>query len=120
MRVESTAPTPLRATAATGQVSDWSEPQKFIIATRGTNSQVAVSNLTAELLGGSIYLIKGKAEPGNTIRAEGREAIVPSDGNFQLQVTATGGTRDIVVVAQDSQGNSSQYKVTLAGRAGRK
>ena len=109
----------VRATAATGQISDWSEPQKFIIAARGSGSQVAVANLTTELLGGSIFLIKGKAEPGNTIRAGGREAIVPSDGNFQLQITAGGETREIVVVAQDPQGNTSQYKVPLAGRGGR-
>lgn len=109
----------VRATAATGQISDWSEPQKFIIAARGSGSQVAVANLTTELLGGSIFLIKGKAEPGNTIRAGGREAIVPSDGNFQLQITAGGETREIVVVAQDPQGNTSQYKVPLAGRSGR-
>ncbi len=110
----------VRATAASGQVSDWSEPQKFIIVTRGAGSAVAVSNLTAELLGGSIYLIKGKTEPGNTIRAGGREAIVPTDGNFQLQITTTGGAREVTVVAQDPQGNSSQYKLTLAGRGGRR
>jgi hypothetical protein len=109
----------VRATASSGQVSDWSEPQKFIVATRGTGSQVAVSNLTAELLGGSIYLIKGKAEPGTTIRAMGREAIVPTGGNFQLQITA-GTTSEVAVEAQDSQGNSSQYKVSLGGRAGRR
>jgi len=110
----------VRATAASGQISDWSEPQKFIIATRGSGSQVAVANLTTELLGGSIFLIKGKTEPGNTIKAGGREAIVPSDGNFQLQITAGGETREIVVVAQDPQGNTSQYKVPLAGRGGRR
>src|SRR5207253_1258516 len=29
----------VRATAATGQASDWSEPLKFIVVTRGTGSQ---------------------------------------------------------------------------------
>jgi hypothetical protein len=106
----------VRATASSGQVSDWSEPQKFIVATRGTGSQVNVSNLTAEFLGGNIYLIKGKADPGSTIQAAGREAIVPADGNFQLQITAPGGSRTIAVEAQDSQGNSSQYKVSLSTR----
>ena len=103
----------VRATASSGQVSDWSEPQKFIVATRGTGSQVAVANLTAELLGGNIYLVRGNAEPGTTIHAVGREAIVPTDGNFQLQVTIAGSIREIVVEAQDPKGNSSQYKVSL-------
>jgi hypothetical protein len=110
----------VRATAASGQVSDWSEPQKFIVATRGTGSQVAISSLTAELLGGNIYLIRGKAEAGTTIHAGGREAIVPTDGNFQLQITASGSTREIVVEAQDSRGNSSQYRLSLGGRGGRR
>ena len=109
----------VRATAASGQASDWSDPLKFIVTTRGTGSQVAVSSLSAELLGGSLYLVRGKAEPGTTIRASGREAIVAPDGSFQIQVTASDGARDITVEAQDSQGNSSQYKVSLSGRGAR-
>ena len=103
----------VRGTASSGQVSDWSEPQKFIVATRGTGSQIAVSNLSAELLGGNLYLIRGKADPGTTIHALGREAVVPTDGNFQLQITTPGAMREIVVDAQDAQGNSSQYKLSL-------
>src|SRR5918996_6344862 len=103
----------VRATASTGQTSDWSEPRKFIVAQRGTGSQVAVSNLSTELLGGNIYLIRGKAEPGTTIRAGGRETIAAADGAFQIQVTASGSTRELIVEGQDSRGNSSQYKVLL-------
>ena len=109
----------VRATAASGQASDWSDPLKFIVTTRGTGSQVAVSNLTAELLGGSLYLVRGRAEPGTTIRTSGRETIVAPDGSFQIQVTASGGARDLTVEAQDSQGNSSEYKVSLSGRVAR-
>ena len=109
----------VRATAASGQASDWSDPLKFIVVTRGTGSEVALANLSAELLGGSIYLIRGKAEPGITIRVAGRETIAASDGAFQIQVTAGGATRELTVEAQDSQGNSSQYRVSLSGRAGR-
>src|SRR4030095_3067333 len=78
----------VRATAASGQASDWSDPLKFIVTTRGTGSQVNVANLSAELLGGSIYLIRGKAEPGTTIRVSGRETIAASDGTFQVHVPA--------------------------------
>ncbi|HKP82037.1 MAG TPA: FecR domain-containing protein [Pyrinomonadaceae bacterium] len=105
----------VRATAASGQASDWSDPLKFIVTTRGTGSQVSVSNLTAELLGGSIYIIRGKAEPGTTIRVSGRETNAAIDGGFQIQVTA-GAARELTVEARDSQGNSSQYKVSLSAR----
>ena len=109
----------VRATASSGQASDWSDPLKFIVATRGTGSQVAVSNLSAELLGGSLYLVRGRAEPGTTIKVSGRETIVAPDGSFQIQVTASGGARDVGIEAQDPQGNSSQYRVSLSGRTAR-
>ena len=108
----------VRATASTGQTSDWSDPKKFIIANRGTGSRVTVSNLTAELLGGNVYLIRGKAEPGTTIRITGREAIVPTEGSFQIQITSPPGTRDVNVDAEDPRGNSSQYRLSLPGSRG--
>ena len=110
----------VRATASSGQASDWSEPLKFMVTTRGTGSQVAVANLSAELLGGNIYLIRGKADPGTTVRVGGRETIAAPDGGFQIQITAQGTTKEMTVEAQDSQGNSSQYKVALSARNGRR
>ena len=110
----------VRATASSGQASDWSDPLKFIVATRGTGSQVAVSNLSAELLGGNLFLVRGRAEPGTTIKVSGRETIVAPDGSFQIQVTASGGARDVAIEAQDSRGNSSQYRVSLSGRTARR
>src|SRR5215207_8075545 len=97
----------VRATAASGQASDWSDPLKFIVTTRGTGSQVNVSNLSAELLGGNIYLVRGKAEPGTTIRISGRETIAAPDGAFQIQITAAATIRELSVEAQDPRGNSS-------------
>jgi hypothetical protein len=107
----------VRAIASSGQTSDWSESKKFMIATRGTGSNVPVSNLEAELLGGQIYLIRGRSEPGTTIRAAGRDAIVPPEGQFQLQVTAPRGTREISIEAEDSRGNVTPYRLSLTARS---
>jgi hypothetical protein len=109
----------VRATAASGQASDWSDPLKFIVAKRGTGSQVAVSELTAELLGGNLYLVRGRAEPGTTIKLNGRETIANPDSSFQIQLVMPTGARDVTVEALDSQGNTSQYKVSLSGRSAR-
>lgn len=109
----------VRAIALTGQTSDWSEPKKFIVATRGTGSRVPVSNLEAELLGGRVYLVRGRSEPGTTIRSAGRETIVPAEGSFQLQVTAPPGTGEITIDAEDSRGNVTPYRLSLFTRAGR-
>jgi len=109
----------VRAIASSGQTSDWSEPKKFIVATRGTGSNVPVSNLEAELLGGQVYLVRGRSEPGTTIRAAGRETIVPAEGSFQLQVTPPPGTGEITIDAEDSRGNVTPYRLSLYTRAGR-
>jgi hypothetical protein len=110
----------VRAIASSGQTSDWSEPKKFIIATRGTGSRVLVSNLEAELLGGQGCLIRGRSEPGTTVRAAGRETIVPSEGTFQLQVTSPSGTNEIAIEAEDSRGNVTPYSVSLTARSSRR
>ncbi len=109
----------VRAVAGSGQTSDWSDPKKFIVATRGTGSRVPVTNLVAELLGGRIYLIRGKSDPGTTIRSSGRETIVPSEGSFQLQVTAPPGTNDITIDAEDARGNVTPYRLPLSGAHGK-
>ena len=109
----------VRATAQSGQTSDWSDPKKFVVVARGAASQVPVSNLAAELLGGNIYLIRGRAEPGTTIRAGGRESLVSTDRRFQIQITAAPGTAEVAVEALDVQGNSSNYSVHLGNRSRR-
>src|SRR5947208_15651963 len=104
----------VRATAASGQTSDWSEPLKFIVATQGNNlSEVPVANLSAVHLGGNVYIIRGTSSPGVTLRVSGREATAASDGSFQIQVSAPPSTREVTVLAYDSQGNSSEYRVSL-------
>jgi hypothetical protein len=109
----------VRAIAPSGQTSDWSDPKKFIVATQGTGSRVPVSSLVAELLGGRIYLIRGRSEPGTTIRVAGRETIVPSEGSFQLQVTAPSGAQEIGIDAEDARGNVTPYRVSLSARGGK-
>lgn len=102
------------AVASSGQTSDWCDPQKFIIATGiGTGERVNVSGMTFEYVAGNIYLARGKSQAGNTIRINGRETIVASDGTFQLQIATTKGSPDIIVEAEDTQGNKTQTRVPI-------
>jgi len=104
----------VRATAATGQTSDWSEPLKFIVATPSTGSgSVVVTRLSASYLGGDLYIIRGSGAPGTTISISGREALVGSDGSFQVQITANSTMREVTIMAFDPQGNRSQYRLPL-------
>ncbi len=104
----------IRATDTSGQISDWSEPLKFLITTQGAvASSVPAFNLTSVYLGGNVYVIRGTTAPGTSVRISGREALAASDGNFQVQITAPSGTREVTIQASDSQGNNSQYRVPL-------
>jgi FecR protein len=105
----------VRAAAASGQASDWSEPQKFfVVGGGGTGDTVSVSDWGVQYVGGQIYLVRGRTQPGNTIRIAGRETLASSDGAFQIQITAPDGAREIIVEAQDPQGNRNQYRLGLA------
>ena len=110
----------IRATDPSGQISDWSEPLKFLITTQGAGvSAVPVSNLTSVYLGGNVYVIRGTTAPGTSVRVSDREARAASDGNFQIQITAPSGTREVTIQASDSQGNNSQYRVPLTSPGSR-
>ncbi|HYR77294.1 MAG TPA: FecR family protein [Pyrinomonadaceae bacterium] len=104
----------IRATAPSGQTSEWTEPLKFIVATEGTSlAVVPVSNLSAVHLGGNVYLIRGTTSSGTTVLISGREAVATADGHFQVQIIAPPGTQEVLIQASDLQGNRSQYRVTL-------
>jgi hypothetical protein len=109
----------VRATAASGQTSDWSDPLKFMVTARGGGSQVPVSDLSANFLGGRIYIIRGRSEPGTTIRVAGRETLTPLDGSFQIQITVGAGENQVTVEALDPRGNSSQYRLDLTSKSAR-
>ncbi|HEU4595639.1 MAG TPA: FecR domain-containing protein [Pyrinomonadaceae bacterium] len=102
------------AVAPSGQASDWSEPQKFaVVPEGGTGDSVGVSNISVDYVAGSIYVIRGRTQPGNTVRGAGKETLAARDGTFQLQVNAPKGARDIEVETADTQGNRSTARIPL-------
>src|SRR5262249_50264092 len=104
----------IRATAASGQMSDWSEPLKFIVTTPGTNlSSVAVTNLEVSHLGGNLYIIRGRSTPGTNIRISDRKVTAAADRTFQIQINVPPTTHEVTIQASDSQGNSSNYRLPL-------
>jgi FecR protein/Fibronectin type III domain len=109
----------VRATAASGQISDWTEPQKFLVVPRGGGASVPVTFGPADYIGGNIYILRGKAEPGTTIRAGGRETLSAADGAFQIQVSAPPGAGEMEIEAFDPQGNRNQFKVPLSQSSSR-
>jgi hypothetical protein len=109
----------VRATARSGQASDWSEPQKFTVVSQATGGSLSFSEVAVEYVGGQIYVIRGRTQPGTTVTSLGREILSDSSGSFRLQITAPEGAREVILEAHDQQGNRSQHRVALAAGGGK-
>lgn len=109
----------VRASARSGQDSDWSDPQKFTVVAQGTGGNLAFADVTADYVGGQIYVIKGRTQPGTTVSFNDRQILSDSNGLFRLQITAPDGAREVTITAQDQQGNRGEHKVPLAPGAAR-
>ena len=102
------------AVTPSGQASDWSDPQKFVVVNEsGTGEEVGVADVRIEYVAGSIYIIRGRTQSGNTVRCAGRETLAARDGSFQLQINAPRAARDIQLEAADTQGNRNSFKFAL-------
>lgn len=103
----------LRATAASGQTSDWGEPFKFTIFKQTASSGTALeaTDWQVETVGGNIYLISGRTDPGATVRISGREIFAASDGSFRLQISTK--SASVLVEINDERGNRSRYNLNL-------
>jgi hypothetical protein len=102
----------VRSTAKSGQTTEWSEPWKFMIVRNDSGRSIEVAEWRAENIGGSVYLISGRTQPGLAVRPEGREPIyATSDGSFRLQVTTPSSVAAIEV--SDDRGNRSGFVLSL-------
>lgn len=102
----------VRAGAPSGQTSEWSEPSKFTVIKReGGNPLIAV-DWQVEKVGGSIYLISGRTQPGATVRILNRETFAASDGSFRLQVSTA--AREVAVEIGDERGNRNRMVLSLS------
>ena len=72
----------IRASAVSGQISDWSELSKFAIVKQTTNEPITVSDWTVEKVGGNIYIIRGKTQSGAVVGVSARETFATGDGSF--------------------------------------
>jgi hypothetical protein len=102
------------AIAQSGQASDWSESQKFVVEDQGgTGDEVTVGDVQIEYVAGQIYLVRGRTQAGNTVRCAGRETLAARDGFFQLQINAPRGAREVQLETADTQGNRTSFKFQL-------
>ncbi|MCA1815613.1 MAG: FecR domain-containing protein [Acidobacteria bacterium] len=104
----------VHAVALSGQVSDWCDPQKFTVGGAGDAGAVlTVSGVTFEYVAGAIYLARGRTQPGNIVRINGRDTLASADGTFQLQTNLSKGEREVWVELEDPQGNRQRARVAV-------
>lgn len=102
----------VRASTASGQTSDWSEPRKFTAVRQTNNETLTAAEWQVERIGGGIYQIRGRTQPGTSVRATERETFAASDGAFSLQISSS--TPNVAVELSDERGNRSRYNLSLA------
>lgn len=107
----------VKATARSGQTTSWNEAWKFSVVRSG-GAAIEAGEWKVEGLGGSIYMIGGRTQPGMSVRAGGRETFAAADGMFRMQVTSSGA--ELIVEIGDDRGNRSGYSLSLRTGQARK
>lgn len=101
----------LKAIAQSGQATDWSEPFKFMVVRSQGGRAIEATEWKVENVGGSVYLIGGRTQPGVAVRSQGRETYAAADGSFRLQVSTNSSV--VPVEIGDDRGNRSGFILSL-------
>ncbi len=101
----------LRATARSGQTTNWSDPSRFTVIIGGGGQQIDAAEWRVETIGGNVYIIGGRTRPGVSVSSQGRETFAASDGTFKLQVSSKSSV--VPVEIRDDRGNRSGYILSL-------
>ena len=101
----------VRVNSASGQSTDWSEPWRFNVVKSGANSALAANDFQVESVGGNIYFVSGKTQPGTIVRISGRETFATGDGSFRMQISSS--APETTVEISDERGNRNRYLLSL-------
>lgn len=105
----------VRALSRSGQTTNWNDAWKFTVVRRESNIRIELTDLKVESVGGGIFIITGKTQPGMAVRSQGRDTFAVSDGSFRLQVSSQSAETSIEI--GDDRGNRAGFVVSL--RTGR-
>ncbi|MBX7061765.1 MAG: FecR domain-containing protein [Pyrinomonadaceae bacterium] len=105
----------VRATSRSGQTTNWNDAWKFTVIRRESSIRIELTDLKIEPVGGGIFIITGKTQPGMAVRSQGRDTFAVSDGSFRLQVSSQSAETSIEI--GDDRGNRAGFVVSL--RTGR-
>ena len=101
----------VRAIAASGQTSDWSEPLRFTVVRNENSQPINATDWQVENVGGTVYIVSGMTKPGAIVRSSGRETFAAANGSFRLQISAS--SSEATIEISDERGNRSGYVLSL-------
>lgn len=101
----------VKATARSGQTSEWSEPFKFGVARTEANRTLDIAEIKVDSVGGRVYYISGRTQPGVQVRILGSQAFAASDGSFRLQISTQ--LSETEVELNDDKGNRAGVVISL-------
>lgn len=101
----------VKSTSRSGQTSEWNPHFKFSVVRRGATLGIEVSNWSVERVGGNVYLISGRTQPGLLVRVQNNQIFASSDGSFRLQVSTP--LSETPVEFLDDQGNRVGFVLSL-------
>lgn len=102
----------VKALSSSGQSSNWSAYWKFTVIKRESSNAIGARDWNVESLGGPIYRISGKTQPGATVRSQGKSTFALGDGSFLLQISAPGNQTTVEI--SDERGNRSSFVIGLS------
>ena len=92
---------------------EFSEPFKFTLVGVAAGRPLNVSVTKQTPLGGNSFLIEGQSEPGVRVKVGGVVARSEPNGGFRAFVTLSDGAREVLIEAEDQDGNTGQKRVRL-------
>lgn len=102
----------VKATAKSGQTTSWNDPWKFTVVRNGASIAIEASEWKVEGVGGGIYFISGRTQPGMIIRSAGRgDTFAASDGTFKIQISSP--STEAAVEIGDDRGNRGGFILSL-------
>jgi hypothetical protein len=100
----------VKATGRSGQTTNWNDAWKFNVV-RGGGVGVDVAEWHVEHVGGSIYMVAGRTQPGRIVTSQGRQTFAGPDGTFRLQISSPSGETNVEV--GDDRGNRTGFVINL-------
>ncbi len=105
----------VKATGRSGQTTNWNDAWKFMVVRAGERMAIDASDWRVERVGGNVYLLSGRTQPGMAVRAAGRDTFAGPDGTFRLQISSP--SVETAVEIGDDRGNRGGFIISLRNGA---